>query len=206
MKNGDDFLTKTFSGYRQKSNKPSSPPVVKNFLSLKFITDSGIEIRDGVNVKCPCCKEWRHIDDYPDPPLRKIKYFSVRCYFCKNENNRFTAQMAAFAEKYFRPKPDDCEGCGRTGRILTCDHVHVDGVFDFRLFRGWLCMECNRGLGSMGDGIEGVDKMRAYLIMAEKEMKKYARYLQRNPSIDSSYKRIDHKRGKRKGVRGSRNK
>jgi hypothetical protein len=41
---------------------------------------------------------------------------------------------------------------------LACDHDHQTGEF-----RGWLCKNCNTGLGLLGDSIAGVRSMLAYL-------------------------------------------
>lgn len=53
------------------------------------------------------------------------------------------------------PAPLLCECCGRseTGRrkALSLDHDHNAGIF-----RGWLCNNCNRGIGYLGDTLEGV--------------------------------------------------
>jgi hypothetical protein len=60
-----------------------------------------------------------------------------------------------------RPYPAACEACGRLstdGRQLHVDHCHVTGVF-----RGWLCSNCNLGLGKLGDTVGAVERMLAYL-------------------------------------------
>jgi hypothetical protein len=57
-----------------------------------------------------------------------------------------------------RPAPARCEGCGENKKLLRLDHCHVTGQF-----RGWLCNQCNLGLGSLGDTIAGLQKMIDYL-------------------------------------------
>jgi Recombination endonuclease VII len=60
-----------------------------------------------------------------------------------------------------RPKPAACECCGREpslARGLHLDHCHVTGEF-----RGWLCMQCNNGIGFLGDTAEGLRKVLKYL-------------------------------------------
>jgi hypothetical protein len=59
-----------------------------------------------------------------------------------------------------RPMPDLCEACSRPrGETrLHLDHDHVTGVF-----RGWLCRQCNLGLGLLGDNKERVLKILNYL-------------------------------------------
>ena len=41
---------------------------------------------------------------------------------------------------------------------LACDHDHQTGEY-----RGWLCKNCNTGLGLLGDDAEGLRRMLAYL-------------------------------------------
>src|ERR1044071_5294307 len=60
-----------------------------------------------------------------------------------------------------RPCPEACECCGKTEptfRRLVNDHDHVTGQF-----RGWLCTNCNLGIGRLGDDIESVRRALAYL-------------------------------------------
>lgn len=60
-----------------------------------------------------------------------------------------------------RPEPDRCECCGGEPNgqgALHLDHDHVLGNF-----RGWLCSNCNTGIGKLGDNIEGLRKAIAYL-------------------------------------------
>jgi hypothetical protein len=42
---------------------------------------------------------------------------------------------------------------------VVLDHDRVTGKF-----RGWLCQECNSGLGKLGDDIAGLRRAIAYLI------------------------------------------
>jgi hypothetical protein len=93
-----------------------------------------------------------------------------------NTYNRHTraAQRAADPEKFrahqwklkgmptpTRPRPEACECCGKppAGKLaLALDHDHETNVF-----RGWLCANCNVGIGKLGDNIAGVLRAISYI-------------------------------------------
>ena len=52
--------------------------------------------------------------------------------------------------------PSEC--CGKTDEILHWDHCH-----ETLKHRGWLCANCNTGIGKLGDNITGVMQALAYL-------------------------------------------
>lgn len=58
-----------------------------------------------------------------------------------------------------RPKPALCECCGQRAKLICIDHNHKTGHF-----RGWLCANCNRGIGFLGDSIEGLQRAMYYLV------------------------------------------
>lgn len=64
-----------------------------------------------------------------------------------------------------RPCPAVCECCGKPpgAKALHLDHDHATGKF-----RGWLCDLCNRGVGMLGDNLDGVLKMVEYLKRAQR--------------------------------------
>jgi len=55
------------------------------------------------------------------------------------------------------PKPDRCDCCHRNKK-LQIDHIH--GTL---IFRGWVCRNCNTGIGSVGDTLEGLLRAAIYL-------------------------------------------
>lgn len=67
-----------------------------------------------------------------------------------------------------RPRPNCCECCGRDVsmdvKALALDHCHTTG-----LFRGWLCLTCNLGIGRLGDTIEALERGIAYLKRAQEQ-------------------------------------
>jgi hypothetical protein len=59
-----------------------------------------------------------------------------------------------------RPCPELCECCGRKSyRCLHNDHDH----YQPDKFRGWLCSNCNLGLGLLGDTKAAIQLAAAYL-------------------------------------------
>ncbi len=60
-----------------------------------------------------------------------------------------------------RPMPAACECCEkppRNGKPLHIDHNHETGEF-----RGWLCYNCNVGIGHLGDTLGGAKNAVRYL-------------------------------------------
>lgn len=56
-----------------------------------------------------------------------------------------------------RPMPELCEmNCGR--KAICLDHCHLTDKF-----RGWLCRQCNTGIGLLGDSSEGLRNGLGYL-------------------------------------------
>ncbi len=56
-----------------------------------------------------------------------------------------------------------CECCGLTEQKLHWDHCH-----NSHEHRGWLCNNCNTGIGKLGDNLEGVLKAVDYLSKVNK--------------------------------------
>lgn len=60
------------------------------------------------------------------------------------------------------------EAKGRGGKNIgawCCDHDHVT-----KQFRGWLCHDCNRGLGNLQDNVDLLQNAIDYLNKAKKEI------------------------------------
>ena len=62
------------------------------------------------------------------------------------------------AYKTAPPKPDFCECCHTADRKLVLDHDHITGQF-----RGWICGNCNKGIGNLGDNVNGLEMAIKYL-------------------------------------------
>jgi hypothetical protein len=55
------------------------------------------------------------------------------------------------------PEPENCEKC-HENKKLQVDHIHGSTIF-----RGWLCKDCNTGMGGLGDDLRGVLQAAIYL-------------------------------------------
>jgi hypothetical protein len=67
--------------------------------------------------------------------------------------NRYGVELSEI-----RPRPENCELCGRKHKKIVFDHCHNSGAF-----RGWICDPCNISLGNVGDSVEILERIIAYL-------------------------------------------
>jgi hypothetical protein len=65
-----------------------------------------------------------------------------------------------------RKRPKRCDICKKSGLVLHYDHDHKTG-----LFRGWLCHNCNMGLGHAKDSISLLHKQANYLSIHKQRAK-----------------------------------
>ena len=61
------------------------------------------------------------------------------------------------------PEGTPCDCCGKPMTHRGKDAMHFDHDHKTDEFRGWLCKQCNTGLGNLGDDLEGVLKAVRYL-------------------------------------------
>jgi hypothetical protein len=80
------------------------------------------------------------------------------CSSCQQKQRRNVAEL-----KKLHPRPPigtPCDCCGAPMSSPQLDHTH-DGA---NTFRGWLCSNCNRGIGALGDDAKGVLHALNYLL------------------------------------------
>lgn len=106
------------------------------------------------------------------------KYFRPECKPCNHEQSKLTKQAFTKAGNPERPikgynsktkKTENgypCDCCGKTSysKQIVFDHDH-----DTLEHRGWVCDSCNRGLGYLGDNVEGILNAFLYLNKIPKE-------------------------------------
>jgi len=88
-------------------------------------------------------------------------YLLKICRECKTivESERWAVK------KNTLPKPDRCDCCHKDKKLQS-DHIHGTTTF-----RGWVCRNCNTGIGSLGDNLEGVLQAAVYLAKEKNEIK-----------------------------------
>ena len=132
-------------------------------LKLEFITSYDVQSQLNQNQeligakftkKCSICKEHKVITDFKicNTTPKKIHYKHF-CKSCDNKINRDRREI----RKNAPPQTEQCELCGKVCKTYL-DHCH-----DTLVFRGWLCNECNTGLGSFKESAELLQKAIIYL-------------------------------------------
>ena len=85
---------------------------------------------------------------------------NTNCVSCQKEKNK---ERSAIRKKFKNIKPPEfgtpCDCCGKpVHRNWQLDHCHDTGEF-----RGWLCKQCNTGLGNLGDTLKSLKLAVEYL-------------------------------------------
>ena len=130
-----------------------------NVLTLLGVEDSGpVSI---VMKECRCCHKMLPLTEFH----KKTAHPDGLNNHCKNCRKKGQPKYANEAQDLMRElgltRPalgTPCDCCGRTDKMLFCDHCH-----ERRIFRGWLCPECNTGLAKLGDTIDSVKRVLEYL-------------------------------------------
>ena len=124
---------------------------------MDFHFRGGVKI-EGKENKMRECKECHKIlpsISFNTHVLRSNGAFSL-LGLCRECHTIIDAEHRG-ARKKATPKPDHCECCHREKK-LQVDHLHGSTTF-----RGWLCRDCNTGMGSLGDNLEGMLQAAIYL-------------------------------------------
>jgi hypothetical protein len=81
--------------------------------------------------------------------------------FRARARRRYYGLEATVYDQMYESQRGLCAICGkppRSGRILNVDHDHDTG-----LVRGLLCHGCNWHLGALGDNLDAIERVAAYL-------------------------------------------
>ena len=106
---------------------------------------------------CYQCKETRNILQYSTVNKDNFgRAFTKKiCNPCVRENQKIIRRLRNLYEPM---KPDHCMLCENPSDVLEVDHCHITGQF-----RGWLCKNCNTGLGKFFDDSQFLIKAIEYL-------------------------------------------
>lgn len=113
------------------------------------------QVLDGDTQVCKICSKEKHVSLFPKHIQFKTK-LDNRCKACIKKQSKLRNDLK---KSWDHLKTNICDCCGQEHhKTLVLDHDH-----NTLKFRGWICEDCNLGLGKLGDNIEGVEKALAYL-------------------------------------------
>ena len=61
------------------------------------------------------------------------------------------------------PRAEHCNNCHRKDGVNKFTRLQADHVHGSSIFRGWLCADCNTGMGKLGDSLEAILQAAIYL-------------------------------------------
>ena len=101
------------------------------------------------------CRKDLPLSAYHKDKNRKDGFMFI-CKDCVRDHRRTVRQIKETAP----PKPTHCENCGKETppNLMRCDHDK-----ETNKFRGWVCNNCNVGMGLLGDTLASLQKTVEYL-------------------------------------------
>ena len=132
-------------------------PKKRNWPKQEFHYRKKIKVRGKENqlYQCKDCHEFLPVTVYSLAAADKdgIYILARRCRPCRKKYD----QLAGIVAKNAPPAPEHCACCHQIKK-LEPDHVHKSTVF-----RGWVCRNCNTGIGKLEDTLTGVLQAAVYL-------------------------------------------
>ena len=114
-----------------------------------------------ISKKCKICRVDQLLTEFA--PHKNFKDgIDSRCRSCDRERSKLVRVLTKHPDT--PPKPKVCDCCGKNPKdkqypkYIVLDHDH-----ETLLFRGWLCDDCNLGIGKLGDNLEGIMQAVRYL-------------------------------------------
>lgn len=106
---------------------------------------------------CKVCNNHKDINSFYVTTHKKdgSRTYGHVCNSCKKDRSDVVKHLK---QKYLEPSLKICQCCQQKVDTLVLDHCHISLEF-----RGWLCHNCNKGIGMLGDNIEGLSKALKYL-------------------------------------------
>jgi hypothetical protein len=114
---------------------------------------------------CIYCKKRKNPNSFPKHKLRPDG-LDTRCKKCLRHQSKVRARL----HKKAPPKPENCECCLQP--VILKKKWRLDHDHDTHEFRGWVCENCNFGIGQLGDDIPGLIRALNYLLRARSRSEK----------------------------------
>ena len=135
--------------YRSKKQK------YKNHENFHYRGEIKIAGKEGGVLECKECKKLLSLSAFSTSGVRSdgarfLKKLCRECHVIVQKEHREARKKAP-------PEPEHCNCC-HLKKKLVVDHRH--GTTEVR---GWLCHDCNVGMGSLGDNLKGVLQSAIYL-------------------------------------------
>lgn len=123
---------------------------------MQYTLFGELPYNEGVTMRtCKACNE-----DLPEEEFVRSGYKSdgrpVRAYICITCKAKTINNIRNLRKSSGTPA-EMCQCCKDVPAVVL-DHCHTSLVF-----RGWLCQNCNLGIGKLGDTVVGVQKAIDYL-------------------------------------------
>ena len=164
-------------------------PLTKGKQYYKTYTDFHVR-SDGIKIvgkkndvqECKECHKILPLGAFTTHDLRADGAYRIR-KICRECSHQVWKEQRV-VRKNAPPRPDHCDCCYKDKK-LQVDHIH--GTFTFR---GWLCKDCNTGMGALGgDTLKGVLQGAIYL---ENDINKIIETLHK--VYDEMFARTDEKK------------
>jgi len=127
--------------------------ILPSILSTKKSVLPGYEEPNEETCKCEDCKHTLPLSMFR-PYGTGGRAYRAKCRDCEKKYNKNLAAL----RKQAPPKPDRCDVTGRITENLVMDHDHETNDI-----RGWIEDGINIALARLGDNIEGVRLLLAYM-------------------------------------------
>ena len=149
--NLNDALPKKWRGHTWGKRKQH-----KNWHIHHYRDEIKIVGKETDTRECKRCYKNFLLKAYTTAALRAdgAYYLQKACRQCESIIRKERREI----QKSAPPKPEHCECCHKKTEKLQGDHIH-----ETLIFRGWLCVPCNTGMGKLGDSIEGILQAAIYV-------------------------------------------
>jgi hypothetical protein len=134
---------------------PYVPKVMKKRYDFHFRGKIKIRGKEEDTQECRECKKIFPLLAFTTKYLRADGAWVLKKQ-CRQCDTKLEAERTT-VKKNAPPRPEKCDCC-HTIKPLTVDHIH--GTI---ILRGWLCNNCNVGIGHIEDNLEGVLRAAVYL-------------------------------------------